>query len=172
MEMVVYEAITDADLTKIVQFMQAQPTGYATTCFQALKVTFDIQWFKTMKAMIPNLETFVCEDATGAIRVVWGKHVMGESKGSAVVFGFMSEADYQAGNIQYLKELCVWLVRNESRGIRRHFNNYLTNDTYLKFMQEIFGTTLKVIDSREINGTIMYQLVIDVQAFKATLATT
>jgi hypothetical protein len=176
--MSVYEATTDAQSQKIVSFLQAQPSaGYAATCYKQLLSTAGLSIlsatvFSSLISKFPGLQIFVCEDESASIRVVWGKQIIPNTLVSVVIFGFMSETDYTSGNIQYFKQLCVWLLQNESAGVLQHFSNYVTNATYLNFVQQIFGIAVTVLGSMQIAGTTMYQLVIDVKTAKSVLGIT
>jgi hypothetical protein len=166
MEMVVYEATTDSDLTKIVNFIQSQPKeSYVLNCFQQLKGSFTPQYFSTLLKNIQGLGIFICEDASGVIHLVHGRQIVTE-KISTILFLFMDEADHQMENIQYFKELCLWLCKNdyEKYGITLHFGHYLIDDTYLKFAQETFGNALKVVSQKQFPDRMRYHIEIDVKA--------
>jgi hypothetical protein len=172
--LIVYEATTQKQLQKILDFVDSQAENsfskFCWTRVRTIKQDFEgvdlINWLKD------KIQFIVCEDAQGKVRVVWGARKDDKHPFGGGAFLMMDEQDYREGNVDFLAEVF-------DNQIRKRFNNgtteltYWTSEKHLIFSQKICGGALEII--QEVDSDVygkLWQVRVDFKKYLAQAVVT
>jgi hypothetical protein len=155
--LIVYEATTQKELQKILDFVEFQAdNSLSKFCWTRVRtIKQDFEGLDLINFLKDKIQFIVCEDEQGKVRVVWGARKDDKHPFGGGAFLLMDEQDYQEGNVEFLAKVF-------DDQIRKRFNNglmsltYWTSKKHLEFSQKICGDALQII--RDIESGIYGKL--------------